>query len=124
MTHGSLLIGRCSTGHPLGGKSRMSGDVQVRICERLGVRLPRATRLVILCPPGRGEAALETMKRLMSQLGLTVNEKKTRLAVLPQDTFDFLGLPSGTSLGTKVSPIGARGPRRRPCTDFFGRSTM
>ena len=25
----------------------MSGDVHVRICERLGVRLPRATRLVL-----------------------------------------------------------------------------
>jgi hypothetical protein len=26
----------------------MSGDVPVRFCERLGVRLPRATHLVIL----------------------------------------------------------------------------
>ena len=31
----------------LDDKSRMSGDVHVRICERLGVGFPRATRLVV-----------------------------------------------------------------------------
>jgi putative transposase len=31
----------------LDGRSRMSGDAHVRICESLGVRFPRATRLVV-----------------------------------------------------------------------------
>ena len=36
-----------SAGRPDDG-SRMSGDVQVRFCERPGVKFPRATHLVIL----------------------------------------------------------------------------
>jgi len=41
----SLLTGRSCTAHRLDGKSWMSGDVQVRIWKRLGVRLPpRSTR--------------------------------------------------------------------------------
>jgi hypothetical protein len=36
-TRSSLLTGLCCTGRRLIDKSRMSGDVHVRICERLGV---------------------------------------------------------------------------------------
>jgi hypothetical protein len=31
------------------------------------------------------------MRQLMTRLGLTVNETKTRLARLPEEHFDFLG---------------------------------
>ncbi len=41
-----------------------------------------ADDLVILCPTGRGEAAMAVMRHLMSRLGLKVNEKKTRLVKL------------------------------------------
>src|SRR5882757_8792771 len=44
-----LLIGRCCIWSRLGGKSRMSRDIHVRICERLGVKLPRATQPVAHC---------------------------------------------------------------------------
>jgi len=37
-----------------------------------------ADDFVILCREGMGEEALVTMRRLMSRLGLMVNEKKTR----------------------------------------------
>jgi adenylate cyclase len=44
----SLPTGRCCAALRLDDKSRMSGDAHVRICERLGVRLPRATRRVMV----------------------------------------------------------------------------
>ncbi|MEK1948526.1 MAG: DDE-type integrase/transposase/recombinase, partial [Ensifer adhaerens] len=42
-----LHIGGCCTGQRLDGRSRMSGDAHVRICESLGVKFPRATRLAV-----------------------------------------------------------------------------
>ena len=38
-----------------------------------------ADDFVILCPEGNGAQAMEAMRGLMTRLGLTVNEKKTRL---------------------------------------------
>jgi len=38
-----------------------------------------ADDFVILCPKGQGEPAMQAMRKLMDKLGLTVNEKKTRL---------------------------------------------
>jgi hypothetical protein len=35
------------------------------------------------------------MRHLMTRLGLTVNEAKTRLARLPEESFDFLGYSIG-----------------------------
>jgi hypothetical protein len=54
-----------------------------------------ADDLVICCRPGNGLEALATMRHLMTRLGLTVNEAKTRLARLPEETFDFLGYSIG-----------------------------
>src|SRR3954465_9639516 len=50
-----------------------------------------ADDLVICCRPGNGEAALATMRELMTRLGLAVNEGKTGLVRLPEASFDFLG---------------------------------
>jgi len=85
----------------LDDKSRMSGDVHVRICERLGVRFPRATRLVICCR-GQAEEALATMRDMMSKLKLTVNESKTRVCKLPEEKFDFLGYTFGCCYSPKT----------------------
>jgi hypothetical protein len=72
----------------------MSGDVHVRICERLGVRFPRATRLVILC---RGDAAraLSAARSILTRIGLTLNDTKTRICFAPKEPFDFLGYRFG-----------------------------
>jgi len=51
-----------------------------------------ADDLIICCRPGNGATALVRMRQLMTRLGLTVNEAKTRLALLPEESFDFLGL--------------------------------
>ena len=72
----------------------MSREAPVRIREGLGVKLPRATRLVICCR-GTADQAMTTMRTMMSKLRLTVNETKTRLRRIPEETFDFLGYTIG-----------------------------
>ncbi len=72
-----------------------------------------ADDFVILCQPGHGEAAMETMRRLMSKLGLTVNEKKTRLVKLPDESFDFLGYTVGCFYGRDGRPYWGTRPSRK-----------
>lgn len=63
---------------------------------RLGANVVNyADDFVILCKPGNGTQAMETMRKLMARLGLTVNEKKTKLVRLPEERFDFLGYTIG-----------------------------
>lgn len=58
-----------------------------------------ADDLVICCRPGNGVAALAEMRRLMERLGLTVNDRKTRLVRVPEESFDFLGYTVGQFYG-------------------------
>ena len=53
-----------------------------------------ADDFVILCR-GTAEKAMQVMRSMMEKLKLTVNEKKTRLCRLPEETFDFLGYTIG-----------------------------
>src|ERR1017187_654407 len=53
-----------------------------------------ADDFVICCRAGADEA-MATMRSMMSKLKLTVNETKTRLCVLPDGAFDFLGYTFG-----------------------------
>ena len=71
----------------------MSREVHVRICERLGVRFPRATRLVVLW--NGSKAQLEQMKAeiaafLHEHLALTLSTEKTQITHIDQG-FTFLG---------------------------------
>ncbi|HRH75354.1 MAG TPA: group II intron reverse transcriptase/maturase [Zoogloea sp.] len=72
-----------------------------------------ADDLVILCPEGRGQEAMEAMRLLMGRLGLTVNEKKTRLAKLPDDHFDFLGYTLGRFHGKDGRPYWGTRPSKK-----------
>lgn len=72
-----------------------------------------ADDLVILCPRGRGEAAMEAMRQIMSRLGLTVNEKKTRLVKLPNEHFDFLGYTIGEFHGKDGRPYWGTRPSKK-----------
>ena len=68
-----------------------------------------ADDLVICCRPGKGQQAMEVLRSLMTRLGLTVNERKTRLAKLPEDSLDFLGYTIGRFYGRNgQSYIGTR----------------
>jgi RNA-directed DNA polymerase len=68
-----------------------------------------ADDLVICCRPGNAAAALARMSALMTRLGLEVNTTKTRIARLPEDSFDFLGYTVGRFFGKGGRPyIGTR----------------
>jgi len=67
----------------------------------------------VICCRGSGEAAMATMRQIMSKLKLTVNEQKTRQCRVPDETFDFLGYTIGRCyspqtgrayIGTRPSP--------------------
>jgi group II intron reverse transcriptase/maturase len=46
---------------------------------------------LVICCKKSPEAAMAKMRRIMSELGLTVNEEKTKIEILPKGKFDFLG---------------------------------
>lgn len=72
-----------------------------------------ADDFVILCPKGAGEEAMAVMRRLMSKLGLTVNEKKTRLVKLSDESFDFLGYTVGRFYGFRGRPYWGTAPSKK-----------
>jgi RNA-directed DNA polymerase len=75
-----------------------------------------ADDLVICCRPGSGSAAMATFRNLITRLGLTVNERKTRLARLPEESFDFLGYTVGRFYGKGGRPyIGTRPSKKSVC---------
>jgi RNA-directed DNA polymerase len=99
----------------------MGCELHVRFREGLGVKLPRATRLVICCN-GTAPAAMAAMRDMMARLGLTVNEAKTRRCRGPDERFDFLGYTIGTCYapqtgwaytGVRPSAKKVRGLKRR-----------
>jgi hypothetical protein len=53
------------------------------------------------------------MRQLMSRLGLTVNEKKTRLVKLPEERFDFLGYTVGRFYGKGGRPYWGTRPSKK-----------
>jgi group II intron reverse transcriptase/maturase len=60
-----------------------------------------ADDFVICCLPGRAEEAMLVMRQMMEKLRLTVNEKKTRRCLLPEETFNFLGFTFGQQVSWK-----------------------
>ena len=60
----------------------------------------------VICCRGTADEAMAAMRDMMARLRLTVNETKTRLCRLPEETFDFLGYTFGrpTTAG-RASPI-------------------
>ena len=64
----------------------------------------------VICCRGTADEAMTAMRAMMSKLKLTVNETKTRLCRVPEETFDFLGYTIGRcySPRTGESYIGTR----------------
>lgn len=68
-----------------------------------------ADDFVICCRPGNAGAAMTRMATLMTRLGLEVNTAKTKIARLPDESFDFLGYTVGRFYGKDGHPyIGTR----------------
>jgi len=75
-----------------GDKSRMSREAPVRFREGLGVKLPRATRLIVT---GTSRVLLRRevqplVEHFLRERGLELSHEKTRITHL-EDGFDFLG---------------------------------
>jgi RNA-directed DNA polymerase len=68
---------------------------------------------LVICCRGNAEEAMHAMRSLMERLKLTVNESKTRLCRLPEDTFNFLGYTIGRcwSAQTGRAHLGTRPSR-------------
>ena len=64
----------------------------------------------VICCRGTADEAMTVMRGIMSKLKLTVNETKTRLCRLPDETFDFLGYTLGRNYDrrTGVPYVGPR----------------
>jgi len=71
----------------------MSGDVQVRFCESLGVRFPGATHLVVLARYQTPRLKGWIEEKIEKWLGLEINRDKTRVVDLREEkaSLDFLG---------------------------------
>jgi RNA-directed DNA polymerase len=61
-----------------------------------------ADDFVICCLPGKAEEAMSVMRQMMEKLRLTVNEKKTRRCLLPDETFTFLGFTFGSQVSWRT----------------------
>ena len=84
----------------------MSGDVHVRICERLGVRLPRATRRNIYVGSERaGQRVMESVTRFITQrLKLKVNESKSAVARPAERKFRGFSISNGREAKRRIAP--------------------
>lgn len=69
----------------------------------------------VICCRGTAQQAMTVMRDMMAKLKLTVNETKTRLCRVPDDTFDFLGYTFGRfySPRTGRSYLGVRPSARK-----------
>jgi RNA-directed DNA polymerase len=70
--------------------------------ERLQAKLVNYADDFVICCRGTGEQALTAMRAMMSKLKLTVNERKTRLCRLPEETFDFLSYTIGRCYSSRT----------------------
>jgi group II intron reverse transcriptase/maturase len=63
--------------------------------QKLQARIVNYADDFVICCRGTGEQAQAAMRAMMSRLKLTVNETKTKLCRVPEETFDFLGYTFG-----------------------------
>jgi group II intron reverse transcriptase/maturase len=70
---------------------------------------------LVICCRGSAEKAQQAMQTLMERLKLTVNEAKTRVCHVPEESFDFLGYTIGRCYSTQTGRayIGTRPSRQR-----------
>jgi RNA-directed DNA polymerase len=69
---------------------------------RLGARIVVYADDFVICCRGSAEEARQAMQAMMERLKLTVNESKTRLCHLPEESFDFLGYTIGRCWSAKT----------------------
>ena len=70
--------------------------------KRLGAKIVNYADDFVICCRGTAEAAMTTMRAMMQKLKLTVNETKTHVCRLPDESFDFLGYTIGRCYSTRT----------------------
>ena len=76
----------------------------------------------VICCRGTAEQAALAMRGMMARLKLTVNEAKTRICRLPEETFDFLGYTIGRCYSPRTGRayLGLR-PSKKKVQGLFAR---
>jgi hypothetical protein len=72
--------------------------------QRLQARIVNYADDFVICCRGTAEQAMSVMRTLMARIKLTVNEQKTRMCHVPEESFDFLGY----TFGRCYKPTGGR----------------
>lgn len=70
--------------------------------QRLDAHIVNYADDFVILTRGNADEAMTTMRAMMSKLDLTVNEKKTRKCLLPDETFTFLGFTFGRQTSWKT----------------------
>ena len=85
--------------------------------QRLDARIVNYADDFVICCRGTADEAMAVMRAMMSKLKLTVNETKTRLCRVPEETFDFLGYTLGRCYSPRTgraylgtTPVGEEDP--------------
>jgi RNA-directed DNA polymerase len=69
---------------------------------RLGARIVNYADDFVICCRGTAAEAMRVMRDMMERLKLTVNETKTKLCRVPDESFDFLGYTIGRCYSPKT----------------------
>ena len=82
----------------------------------------------MICCRGTAEEAMTAMRDMMTRLKLAVNERKTKLSQLPEETFDFLGYTFGRYYSGKTGraylcPQPSRKKIRKLCESLHERTS-
>lgn len=82
---------------------------------RLDARIVNYADDFVICCRGTAEEAMAAMRKIMEQLKLTINEQKTRLCRVPDESFDFLGYTIGRCYSPKTGKayIGTRPSKQK-----------
>ncbi len=83
--------------------------------QRLGARIVNYADDFVICCRGTAEEAMHVMRDMMGRLKLTVNETKTKLCRVPDESFDFLGYTIGRCYSPKTGRafIGTRPSKKK-----------
>jgi len=83
--------------------------------QRLDAHIVNYADDFVICCRGTAQAAMATMRDMMQKLKLTVNETKTHVCQMPEETFDFLGYTFGRCYSPKTGRayIGTKPSKKR-----------
>ena len=93
----------------------MRREPHVRFCERAVVKFRSATHLVILCRKGKTEEASQRLCEIMGKLKLTVNEEKTRICKVPEESSTSWATRSGKCIRREPATVSLCTSRPAQC---------